>query len=302
MTLRPLFLLLVLLPSSSALDNTFLRLSPQIVEKRSLSLNVAPEERAAALRKAFQEAGCPVAQITEQKVPGSPIDSVICTVPGTEPGTLVVSAPIDYRSKGDELGVESATLELLPLLVQSLGGSKRRLTIAYVAFTGGKKQEGSKYYLSQLSDEQKKNIRGMVFLDHLGRSPLRYLHPSQWNNPGVDQLFSNDPFGATASVGSPGRNSAHDPTALNKWLDVSARAMKLDYPFEMTEFYFTHALTFEHQRIKALTLTSPAYMTIIRPRGEVKMPATALDMPTYYEAYSLLCVYLVNLDAQLQAK
>jgi hypothetical protein len=216
---------------------------------------------------------------------------------------IIISAAIDYRSTGDELAVDNATLEMLPLLVQSLSGTQHRLSMVFIAFTGEKEQDGSKFYLSQLSEEQRKSIRGMIFLDHLGRSPLRYLHPSQWNNPGIHGLFANDPFGPSGgSVGSPGRNAAHDPTALNKWLDVSARAMKLDYPAELSEFYFTHALSFEHKRIIALTLTSPAYMVLQRPREQVKMPSTAVDMATYYESYNLVCIFLLNLDAQLKSK
>jgi hypothetical protein len=184
---RALFILLfffLISISSPAADTSFLRLHPKVVESRLEVLNVVAEQRPAALKKAFQEAGCPAAQITEQAVPGNAQTTVICTIPGVEPGTVVVSAALDYRSSGDELGVDTGTLEMLPLLVQSLGRGNHRLTMMFVGFTGAKKQEGSKYFLSQLSNDQRRNVRGMIFLDHLGRSPMRYLHPSQWNEPG----------------------------------------------------------------------------------------------------------------------
>lgn len=291
---RALFIFILIFSISSfAADTSFLRLSPKVVESRLEQLNVIAEQRPAALKKAFQVAGCPASQITEQTVPGNPLNTVMCTIPGIEPGTIVVSAALDYRSNGDELGVDTATLEMLPLLVQSLATGNHRLKMVFVGFTGSKKQEGSKYFLSQLSNEDRKNIRGMIFLDHLGRSQMRYLHPSQWNEPAVSHMGSFD------------KNTAHDPTPLNKWLDAAATAMNLNYPLELKEFYFTHALSFEHKGIDALTLTSPAYVIIQRERaqlGELRMPATAIAVPTYYETYSLICVYVIKLDAQLKGK
>ena len=292
--LRALFILFIIFSISSfAADTSFLRLTPKVVQSRLEQLNVVAEQRPAALKKSFQEAGCPASQVTEQTVPGNPLTSVMCTIPGIEPGTVVIAAALDYRSSGDELAADTATLEMLPLLVQSLIGGNHRLKMVFVGLTGAKKQEGSKYFLSQLTSDERKNIRGMIFLDHLGRSQMRYMHPSQWNEPGVSHMGSFD------------KNIAHDPTPLNKWLDAAALAMNLNYPQELKEFYFTHALSFEHKGIDALTLTSPAYVQIQRERaqlGELRMPATALTVPTYYEAYSLICVYLMNLDAKLKAK
>ena len=299
---RALFILPLILPVLSfAADSSFLRLNPKVVESRLQQLNVVAEQRPAALKKAFQEAGCPASQITEQTVPGSPLSNVICTIPGAEVGTIVVGAALDYRSKGDELGVDTATLELLPLLVQSLGAGNHRLKMVFVGFTGAKKQEGSKYFLSQLSNEERKNIRGMIFLDHLGRSYLRYLHPSQWNEPGVSRLQGRD----RGDLGNLDDNASHDPTPLNKWLDAASMAMKLNYPRELKEFYFTHALSFEHKGIDALTLTSPAYTFLEAARARtdpVKMPRTEVSVPTYYESYSLICMYLMKLDANLKGK
>jgi hypothetical protein len=297
-----LFILSLVLPSLSfAGDTTFLRLSPKVVENRLEQLNVVAEQRPAALKKAFQEAGCPAAQIAEQTVPGNPLTTVMCRIPGSESGTIVVGAALDYRSSGEELAVDTATLELLPLLVQSLGKGNHRLSMMFVGFAGEKKQEGSKYFLSQLSNEQRKNIRGMIFLDHLGRSFLRYMHPSQWNEPGVSHLQGRD----RGDLGNLDDNASHDPTPLNKWLDDASKAMKLNYPRELKEFYVTHAISFEHKGIDALTLTSPAYVLLEHQRaqlGVLKMPATTLMVPTYYESYSLICLYLMKLDANLKGK
>jgi hypothetical protein len=257
------------------------------VNSRIHQLSVPISERNAALRKAFQDAGCTPEQITEQKVPGSTLSTVMCTIPGSEAGSFIISAGVDYDAVGDPLLVDDATLELLPLLVQSFHASKPRHSMVFVGFSGAPKQAGSIQYLSELSKEDRKNIRGMVYLDKLGRSPLRYLFPSRSHVPG-------------ARVGY-GRLPLHDPTPLNKWLDVAARTVNMDYPLELEEFYFTHALSFEHKGIDALTLSSPAYTILARPKNaDAKMLSTTVDFAAYYETYNLLCVYLMKLDGGLK--
>ena len=110
----------------------------------------------------------------------------------------------------------------------------------------------------------------MIFLDRIGRSPVRYLFPSQTTEPRISHLGAYD------------TTSGHDPTELNKWLDVASQ--------------------FEHKDILSLTLPSPAYSVIQRQRGPQRMPATTLDVPTYYATYNLLCVYLLRLDSSLKGK
>ena len=66
---RALFILFFILSITSfASDTSFLRLTPTVVQSRLEQLNVVAEQRPAALKKAFQEAGCPASQITEQTV------------------------------------------------------------------------------------------------------------------------------------------------------------------------------------------------------------------------------------------
>jgi hypothetical protein len=239
------------------------------------------------LRKAFENAGCKPNEITEQKLPDSTLSNVICTIPGTEPGSIIVSAAVDYNSNGDELLVNDATLHMLPLLIQSFHVTKPDHSLVFIGFSGTKKQAGSNYYLSQLSKEERKQILGMVFLDHLGRSPVRYLYPSQWNSTQV------------ANIGWD-KHVAHDSTALNKQLDVAAKSVNMEYPPELEEFFFTHALSFEHKGLISLTLSSPAYTILVRPNNaDARMLSTTVNFSTYYETYNLLCVYLLKLDNSL---
>jgi hypothetical protein len=288
---RRVFCVVLLLSLSSlASDNSYLRLKPEVVNDRLRQLAVPTEQRPTMLRKAFADAGCTPDEITEQTIPGSPLSNVICRIPGTGPGSIIVAAGVDYNASGDELLVNDATLEMLPLLIQSFHATKPDHSLVFIGFSGAKKQAGSNYFLSQLSKEERSGILGMVFLDHLGRSPVRYLFPSQWNSTEV------------ANIGWD-KHVAHDTTALNKQLDVAAKAVGMDYPPELEEFFFTHALSFEHKNLISLTLSSPAYTILVRPKNaDAKMLSTTVNFKDYYETYNLLCVYLLKLDDALTSR
>ena len=268
-------------------DIAFLRLKPEVINGRMHELTVPVAERPAALKKAFQEAGCAPDQIVEQPVADSTLPSVQCTIAGSEAGSIVFSAPLDYQSAGDELVVDDATLEMLPLLVQSFRGSKPRHSLVFIGFSGTLKQAGANAYLSQLSKDQRKQTRGMIYLERIGRSPLRYMFPTQNHVTGVRIGYSVLP--------------THDPTPLNKWLDVSSKSVGMEYPEQLEDFYFTQTLSFEHKGIDALTLSSPAYtMLAHQARPDAKMLSTTVDFTAYYETYYQLCVYVMKLDSGLK--
>jgi hypothetical protein len=273
-----------------ASDNRFSPLDPAIIYTRLKTAPREPDQRLAMVRSNFQSAGCKPEQMTEQAVPGQALPNILCTLPGKEAGTIVVAARLDYKSKGKELVVDSATLNLLPLLAQSFYSVGRRYTFVFVAFTGYDKRVGSSYFLSQLSPDQKKSIRGMIFLDHLGRTPVHYLFPSQ-------------PVEIASGTVVYAKGLLQPENTLRKQLSQVSRSVNLGDPDENKEFYFTDALNFEREGVMALTLVSPAYSIIVRDFGqvEVKMLRTELDTKTYYETYNLLCLYLQSLDSTLAA-
>jgi len=283
-----LLLLVLLCGIALASDNRFSPLDPAIVSTR---LKTAPREsegRLAMIRSNFQSAGCKPEQMTEQAVPGQALPNILCTLPGKGPGTIVIAARLDYKSKGDELVVDSATLNLLPLLAQSFNSVGHNYTLVFVAFTGHNHNVGSTYFLSQLNENQKRSIRGMVFLDHLGRTPVHYLFPSQ----------SADVASGTIIYA---KSLVQRENTLRQQLSQVARSVNLGDSDELSEFYFTDALNFERAGVMALTLASPAYSIIVRDFGqvEVKMARTELDSRVYYDTYSLLCYYLQSLDSTL---
>jgi len=296
---RLLALLLVLFCGISfASDNRFIRLDPVIINTRIQGAPREFDQRLAMLKNNFQSAGCKPEQITEQAVPGQTLPNLFCTLPGKEEGTIVIAARFDFKSKGNELKVDSATLNLLPLLAQSLYTTGRRYTFVFAAFTGYERRVGSAYYLSQLTDAQKKAMRGMVFLDHLGRTPVHYMFPAQWNDSNIAAI-SRD----VTETNFGGKRSTHPDNVLRRQFSRAAKDVNQGDPDELSEFFFTDALNFEHANVMALTLSSPAYGIIVRDFGqmEIKMPRTELDIRTYYETYNLLCIYSLYLDNTLAA-
>ena len=151
-----LIAVIALSTSSFAATLTYVRLDEPIVEGRLALKPVDQAARLTMLRNQFLKAGCTADQIKEQPVPGQDQPNLICTLPGTEPGSIVIAANSDYQSKGDEAKVDWATLSMLPMLAESLYKAPRRYSLVFVAFTGHKNLEGSEAYLKGLADEEKK--------------------------------------------------------------------------------------------------------------------------------------------------
>src|ERR1017187_1362855 len=73
----------------------------EAVVKTRLERNPATNgERAAALHKMFEEAGCTGAMLADQAVDGARQPNVICTTAGGNGSTIVVGAHIDFAEDG----------------------------------------------------------------------------------------------------------------------------------------------------------------------------------------------------------
>ena len=105
----------------------------------------------------FEKAGCSKRNIQVQSSPIQPFPNVICTLPGTEFGTILVSARLDYDGRGEEGTVGWGGVAMLPLLAESLNSAIHRHTLVFAAFSGGNK-EGATYFWKSLSDASVANI------------------------------------------------------------------------------------------------------------------------------------------------
>src|SRR5215831_3770963 len=89
-----------LLAVAGLADNvTFLRIDKAIVEQHVAKVPEPSEQRVSTLRTRFEKAGCAKKDLVVQPVPDQPLPNIICTLPGTEYGTILIAAPLDYDSR-----------------------------------------------------------------------------------------------------------------------------------------------------------------------------------------------------------
>ncbi len=271
-------------------DNlTYLRIERSAIEKRLQTLPATEADRVKLLREQFKTAGCAAELIEEQAVPGETVPNVICTLPGGEPGAILVGARLDYKAAGSEDLVNWGNVAMLPLLAESINSAPHRQTVIFAAFTGHDRSfAGANFYLKQLTDEQRSQIRAMIDLDKVGRTPAAYAFPG----PSTSQITA---IGRRQVA----KESAHEPTTLSKVLPMAARALKLtNEPQEINDIPATDARVFEEANIRSLVIHSVAYTTI-SPPGKfetVKLSRDTLDPQVYTDTYNLMCVYLLFLD------
>ena len=164
---------LVLACTALADNVTFLRIDKSVIIQKLEQVPATPADRVRELRAMFERAGCPKDKIEVQTVPDQQLPNLFCTLPGTEYGTILVSARLEYDSRGDENLVGWGGVAMLPLLAESLNSTVHRHTLIFAAFPGGN-CEGAAWFWKSLSDAQKREFRGVVDLDHIGRTAPAY--------------------------------------------------------------------------------------------------------------------------------
>src|SRR5271167_3509859 len=118
-------------------DNvTFLRIDRSIVQQRIQQAPQASEQRVQTLRTMFEKAGCAKDKIEVQPIADQPFPNVLCTLPGSEYGTILIAARLDYDARGDEGTVGWGGVMMLPLLAESLTSTIHRHTLVFAAFSG----------------------------------------------------------------------------------------------------------------------------------------------------------------------
>jgi len=268
----------------------YLRVHKNVLAERVKGAPVSRADRVNKVRSLFEAAGCGAEHIAEQSFPKQDLPNVLCQLPGKEPGTIVVSAPIDFDGEEPDSS-KWATLALLPLMAESLVPAPHRFSITFVAFAGHDHGvRGSSEFLKQLSEAQRGEIRAMISLDELGRTPPVYVLGQQ------DALLANWFSVATASL-----RLRAVPTEIN------ARSMNAQLingvPDFRAEDYLQDARSFQRAHVPAIALESaPAAMIpAIRRAGAwpQEVTGTEFDLDIYEQTYNQLCVYILLLDSNL---
>ena len=284
----------VALSSACLADNvTFLRIDKTVIQKRLQLPPQSPDQRVRVLHKMFEEAGCPKKSVVVQSVPGQALPNVLCTVPGTDIGTILIAARLDYDERGEEGVVGWGGVVMLPLLAESLTSANHRHTLVFAAFAGSGNASGASWYWKNLSEAQRREFRGVVDLDHLGRTAA-------------------------------GFSVADNGAVMAGLLPAAARALRIEpEPQPISEIPEGNALVFQKAHIPAITLHSRGYVTNSPDSEEQAAEAmkqlpgdirrvpdtssrsfalkTSLDPDIYNQTYNLLCVYVLFLDRGLGA-
>jgi len=241
------------------------------IESRLKGFSRKNEEREAIVKQLFRESGCQDNQVSEQVVEPALPPNVICVLPGKTDGIILVGAHTDKVDAGDGVVDNWSGASLLPSLLYSIHGQKRRHTFIFVGFTGEEKGLlGSDFYARKLTPGQRTKIAGMVNLDTLGLGPTE-VWASHADQPLLDAL-------------------AH-----------SARSLKLPVTVMNADDFGTadseSFAQFSIPRITIHSLTLDTLPVLHSSRDTIH----AIQMADYYATYRLLAGYLAFLDSYLDA-
>jgi VWFA-related protein len=266
----------------------YVRVHRPLIEEHLKLANDGEAERVRTLRNLFQKAGCP--QVLEQEVPKEEFPNLICLLPGQEEGTIIVGASLDYAPDEAKNPARWSALALLPMLAESLTSVPHRFTLMFIAFTGHEHgMRGAAWYLSQLTEAQRKPIHAMVDLDNLGKTPAVYALAQS------DNTLANWLQVAAVSLQLPNPPRV-DASTANLPLHNGALAVK-------DEDLWANAKPFEREHIPAIAVQSatPTMLPALRQQGSLpdRVTGTGFDMDAYEDTYRLMCVYVLYLDRNL---
>jgi VWFA-related protein len=275
--LRLFPVILGVLPLCFADNLTYSRLERSVVE----SLLSAPSMDASAplqmIKDQFVKAGCTKERMKEQTILGEGTPNLICTLPGLESGAVVIAAALGAEKPTNDKSARWATVSMLPLLAESLRSTPHRHSFVFVVLGGSDAKAAASYYLQQMSEAERKQIRAMIDLDQIGQGPLTYAFPplrAAGNTETVLSLSGDAPM-------------VHHENILGKLLPASANALKQALPVELDAVPMTAAQPFDDAYILALTISSAA-------KTEKRF-----DPSAYYDTYNLMCLYTLVLDLGL---
>ncbi len=272
MVFRIQFLLLLLSVPTHGFGQRieYTRLERQLIEARMQMVGGKNSERADSLRKLFQQAGCSNDKFVEQKVKGSKLPNLICTMEGRADSSIIVGAHYDAVSAGKGIVDNWSGAALLPSLFQSLRLKPLQHVFIFIGFSDEEVGlVGSSYYARKLDREQVARTKAMVNLDSLGLSSTKV-----W--------------------------LSHSDKNLTEFLARVAGALKLPLAYVNVERVgTTDSESFARRKIPSITIHSVTQETLpILHSARDNFDAFRMD--DYYDTYRLLAAYLVFLDSALE--
>ena len=248
----------------AAQQTAFYPVAPTVIEERLHRVANKNTERQAALRALFDEAGCP--QLTDQASKGLSTPNVLCTLPGTEASTVVVSAHYDKVAAGMGAVDNWSGASLLPSLLQSLVGRPHRLTFVFAGFADEERGLwGSTAYLKSLKGEEREKLTAEVNIDSVGLGPTKV-----W--------------------------VSHADKKLVMAIALVADALKLPIgAVNADQVGMSDSRPFQDKKIPTIdfhSITSETLRILHTPRDNLN----AIHLSDYEDTYRLLAAYLAYLD------
>jgi hypothetical protein len=247
---------------------------PEVVGQRLGRYGGDDTRREQTLMQMFTEAGCAGKDLWEQPVKGLSQPNVICALPGNSERTILVGAHYDHIRRGDGVVDNWSGASLLPSLYQALKDQGRTHRYLFVGFSGEEQgMIGSRFYVRQMTEEEKNTIDAMVNMDTLGLAPTEY-----WQ-------------------------SYADRRLVEKLLYI-AGVLKLQISaVDVDNVGSTDSVQFAAENMPSITIHSLSQQTwdahILHTR---KDKITQIRMDDYYETYRLVAAYLAFLDLSTLAR
>jgi hypothetical protein len=246
----------------------FARVSRSIVEERLGKYAGNNKQRQETLKQIFSDAGCDDQHLSEQRVTGSRLANVICTLPGSSDKVIIVGAHFDRTPVGDGVVDNWSGASLLPSLYEALKNEPRRHTYIFIGFTDEEQGlVGSRFYVRQMTKEQVAATEAMVNLDTLGLT-----HSEVWTSHSDKRL--------TIALINIARN-----------LELPISGMDVDRVGSSDGEEFAERSI---PRITIHSLTQETWNAGILHSSKDKISAINLD--DYYQTYHLLAAYVAFLD------
>lgn len=265
-----LWCLIALGPAALAEKLNFIRVERATIEQRLKEPPRKNAERGKRLKEMLGSAGCAPELLVEQKVKGSKLPNVVCTLKGATDSVIVVGAHYDFVNAGQGVVDNWSGAALLPSLLASLKDHPRKHTFIFVGFSDEEVGlVGSKAYVKQLSKEEIGRYRAMVNMDSLGLSPTKV-----WVSRADKRLV--DALGNVAG-------SLKLPVAGVNVEKVGS----------------TDSVPFAQAKIPSITIHSVTQETL-EVLHSTRDNMKAIQMDSYYDTYNLLAVYLAYLDTILE--
>jgi putative aminopeptidase FrvX len=243
-------------------------ISREVVERRLSRYAGDNRQREATLKLLFTDAGCDDQHLSEQPVKGSKLPNVVCTLPGNTEKAIIVGAHFDRASQGDGVVDNWSGASLLPCLFQAVNAEPRKHTYIFIGFTDEEQGEvGSRFYASQMSEQQIAATDAMVNMDTLG-------------------LASTEVW------------ASHSDIRLVDELQYIAKKLSLPVgAVDVEQVGTTDAEQFAKLKIPRITihsLTQDAWNERILHTPKDRISAMRLD--DYYQTYCLVAAYIAFLD------